>query len=564
MKTIKRISAIFLAIVMVFSLVPVLWKSYNNASAISLIPTESQVTITYSAGSGTGTSFSETYEIKESGSTTISLLSASSLGFKAPTGYEFDGWKIGSSTYWSSYTFRKSDASKNSSDQYSISAVAQWSKTGSSSSTTSGKIVGTFKPGDGEGSSFNKSYSTEVDGYDGYYVVTFPSCPFKKEGYVFDGWSLSGEIFDEGDQVGVNSDFTATATWKKATINIGGGSSSSSSSSASSSTSSSSSSSASSSTSSSSSNSASSSKSSSSSSVSSSSSSSEESSSSSSTSSVSEEQEPNVFTPISLSYSITGDVPVSGIKFLLNEDLGGNAQLWISALDSASAVDNVTADFISSGNALAAFDLSLLLDGSTYHGYFSGTVTFDLNGTQANAVSNFDEYVTALVHVIDAEKYTGSSYYMTDGKKAYLYSTSTGIKSEVGNITFDEKDGVYRPVISDIDNLSEFAYLAKDGTIVEVVLIPDANVSSVSMNVSSFSPMMLVHLEIGEASSGTLIPVWAWIVIGVLVLLIVVFVALFLYNRSNQKKNSSESRSTSSRSSSGKASSGITGLDDDF
>lgn len=267
---------------------------------------------------------------------------------------------------------------------------------------------------------------------------------------------------------------------------------------------------------------------------------------------------------MTLAYNITGDVPVTGVEFLLNEDIGGSAQLWISAIDSYSAVDDVTAEFISSGDALAAFDLSLLCDGSTYHGAAEGVVTYTLNGTQATASSNYEEYVSALVHVISAENYSGQSYYMTDGKKAYIYDVLTGSKSETDNITFAENNGVYRPVISDVNGLSEFAYLAKDGIIAEVSLMPDANAASVSMHVSSFSPIMLVHLEIGEASSGIGVPIWAWIVIGAIVLLIAIFVVLFLYNRASQKKSSSSGRSFEGRSSSGRSSSGITGLDDDF
>ena len=576
MKATKRISAMLLALVMVFSLVPAFF-GYEAAATISMDPVGSKCTITFTAGSGTGSSYSATYDINSTGSTTLSLPSAISLGFKAPgDGYVFDGWKIGSSTYSSSYTFRSSDAKLDS--QYYITATAQWSKDGSGSgSSSSGKITGTYTPGEGTGSKFTETYRTEAEGHEGYYVVTFPDCPFKKEGYKFDGWKLEGEIYDAGDQVGANGSFTAVATWKKSGIVIGGDGSSSSSSSSSSSKPSSSSSSSAASSSKPSSSSSSSSKPSSSSSSSSkpsssssssvpSSSSSESSSSesSSSSSSTASEQPPiEEFTPVNLAYNISGDVPVTGIEFLLNEDIGGSAQLWISALDSYSAVDDVTSDFISSGIALAAFDLSILKDGSTYHGPAEGTVTYALNGTQANASSNFDEYVTALVHVISEEDYSGRSYYMADGKKAYLYDVESGSKSEVGNMTFAENNGVYRPVLSDINGLSEFAYLAKDGIVVEVALMPDANASSVSIDVTSFSPILLVQLEIGEASSGIGVPVWAWIVIGALVLLIVAFVALFLYNRSNQNKASSQ-RKSAAHSSSGRSSSGITGLDDDF
>lgn len=226
------------------------------------------------------------------------------------------------------------------------------------------------------------------------------------------------------------------------------------------------------------------------------------------------------------------------ISFLLNEDIGGTPSLWVNALDSYSATDDVTSDFIASNSALAAFDLSLLSDGTNYSGPAAGVVTYELNGTQANADSLYEENVLALVHVIDRDKFTGNSYYIPDGKKAYLYDVASGSKNEVGNLTFAESEGVSRPVLANIDGLSEFAYLADENTIVEVKLIPDPSVSSVSMDVSSLSPFLLAQLEIGKASSkGAGIPIWVWIILAVVVLAIIILVVLYLFNRNNQKNS---------------------------
>lgn len=222
---------------------------------------------------------------------------------------------------------------------------------------------------------------------------------------------------------------------------------------------------------------------------------------------------------------------------MLEEDIGGTPQLWVSIIDEYTAVDDVTAQFISGGETLAAFDLSLLLDGSTYTGASKGTVTFALNGTQSGAESSFDEKVLAMVHVISADKFTGSSYYMADGSKAYLNDTATGTKSEVSNISFEQKNGISVPVIGDVDSLSTFAYLAANGIIVEVSLIPDVDASEAAINVSSLSPVMLVNFEIGKAAAGGLnIPIWLWIVIAVVVLIVVALLVFYFINKSSENK----------------------------
>ena len=280
---------------------------------------------------------------------------------------------------------------------------------------------------------------------------------------------------------------------------------------------------------------------------------------SSESSSAPEVEEPEVFEPISLAYSISGDVPVTGIEFLLGEDIGENPQLRVMAIDGSSATDAATSAFIANGDALAAFDLSLLVDGLAYHDDSMGTVTYSLNGTQTEADCRFDSYVLAMAHVTSIDDYDGE-YYMTDGENTYLYTPETDFKAAVSNVALVEEDGVNRLVIRSVSGLSSFAYQAAANVIVEVKLLPSASDSTGSIDVTSLSPVLLVQLEVGEGSgSGFAIPFWVWIIVGVVVLLVIVLVALYLINRSNEQKRFEETLRHSAYSSN----STITGFDDE-
>lgn len=555
MKAIKRISALLLAVMMVVAMVPA-----ADAFALTWEEEYSKYDIVFSAGAGNGGSDTLTYLLEEP----ADLLDAGTFGF-VYSGYYFTGWKINGKIYQSGarYTFNKADASQNGS-RYVISAVAQWQKNGTSSSSSSSSsttyIYGTYKPGDkAKGSEYTVKY---VAGE----VFTLPNCTFTREGYTFAGWEVDGEVISAGIRVKSDTNFTATATWKSTGIHVSDYNPS-----GSSSTSSASSSKPASSTSSKPSNSTSSKPSSSStaSKPSSSSSSSvvESSASSSASSSVPETPvTPTVpeYTPVTLSYSISGDIPVTGIEFTVNEDLGGKVQLAVSVLDQYSAADDVTSAFIADGDVLSAFDISVLLDGAAYHGSSEGTIKYTLNGTQANASSNYKEYVAALVHVISADEFTGSSYYMSEDGKAYLYNLETGSKSEVNNISFAEHDGVYRPVIADVNSLSTFAYLAKEGTIVEVKLMPDINSTEVSMDVASLSPVMLVQLEMGKAAAASSgMPTWALILIIVFAVIIVAAIVALVVLKMKSGGGSKPKSGNVERRVVHHSSSKVTGFDDD-
>lgn len=554
MKAIKRISALLLAVMMVVAMVP----AADAFAFPSWEEEHSKYDLVFSAGAGNGGSDTWTYLKDEP----ADLPDAGTLGF-VYSGYYFTGWKINGKIYQSGarYNFNKSDASDNGS-RYVVSAVAQWQKNGTSSSSTSSSttyIYGTYKPGDkAKGSEYIVKY-VAGEGFE------MPKCTFTREGYTFAGWEVDGTIFSAGTAVKSDTNFTATATWKSTGIHVSDynpdSSSASSSKPASSKPSSSKPSSSKPASKPSSSSTASKPSSSSSSSVA------ESSASSSASSSVPEiPSTPTVpeYTPQTLSYSISGDIPVTGIEFTVNEDLGGKVQLAVSVLDQYSAADDVTSAFIADGDVLSAFDISVLLDGVAYHGSSEGVIKYTLNGTQANASSNYKEYVAALVHVISANEFTGSSYYMSEDGKAYLYNVETGSKTEVNNISFAQHDGVYRPVIADVNSLSTFAYMAKEGTVVEVKLMPDINSTEVSMNVASLSPVMLVQLEMGKAAAASSgMPTWALILIIVLAVIIVAAVVVIVVLKAKGNGGSKPKPVNAERRVVHHSSSKVTGFDDD-
>ena len=236
-----------------------------------------------------------------------------------------------------------------------------------------------------------------------------------------------------------------------------------------------------------------------------------------------------------------------------------NPSLNIIPLDGYSVTDDAAAKFIADGDALSAFDISLLVDGMAYNDEVDGTVIYSLNGTQANAESNYKAYVFAMAHTTELASYSGE-YYITDGELVYLYNPETDLRTAVNNVALVEEDGIYRLVIKDPSGLSSFAYKASESTVVEIKLVSGPSAETASIDVTSLSPVLLVHLEVGEgktAAGG--IPVWVWIIIGVIVILLGVLVALFLISRKNETKASSGERHSVSSGSY----SGITGFDDE-
>ncbi len=548
----KRIFSILVALILVITAIPFLGE---ESFALGLTETKTQYYVEFDPGSGDGRSFIDgPYELGES----ITLPSVEGCGFERE-GYYCVGWAISGKNYAEGASYTNKGSGSTYKDQYIVTAKAQWAKDGSasssssskddddddsSSSTSSSKIIieVTYDPGKAGGLVHSEFYNGEF---------TLPECSYKYEGHKFVGWKCSadGNTYEPGTRVTskTSMEVTFTAMWEEGTASSSVSSSAPSSSAPSSSVTSSpkpSSSSAPSS------------------SAPSSSSSSEESSEpESSESSSSVEEVPERFEPITLAFSIDGDIPVTKIEFVLEEDIGETPTLNIIPIDSYSVTDAAAEKFIADGDALAAFDLSLLSDGKAYNGAASGTVKFHLNGTQASAVSSYDSYVLAMVHTVNIGKYDGD-YYMTDGENTYLYTPETDFRSAVANVKLVEEDDVYRLVIKDVSGLSSFAYKASEDTVVEVNLVPSRDAESASIDVDSLSPLLLVQIEVGEGKSTGGIPLWVWIVIAAVVLVIGVLVALFLINRSNEQKRTSyasERRSSSAQS----TSSGITGFDDE-
>ena len=209
MKAIKQIFALLLAVMMVVAMVPAV-----NAFALEWEEQLTKYDLVFSAGAGNGGTETLTYLKDEA----ADLPDAGTLGF-VYSGYYFTGWKINGKIYQSGarYNFNKSDASDNGS-RYVVSAVAQWQKNGTSSSSTSSSsttyIYGTYKPGDkAKGSEYIVKY-VAGEGF------TMPKCTFTREGYTFAGWNVDGTIFSADTAVKSDTNFTAIATWKSTGIHV--------------------------------------------------------------------------------------------------------------------------------------------------------------------------------------------------------------------------------------------------------------------------------------------------------------------------------------------------------
>lgn len=614
----KRIFSIFLAVLLVITAVPFVGI---EANALGLDEEGTLCKITFSPGKGTGRSQTIIYEIGEKitlpYATDFGFEKIENEGKENEVKYYCTGWSIGAQG--ASYTVKET-GTVDSDGQYTLTATANWAKEGTSSSSSSSSkketYSVTYKPGKGEGKDVVRHYDFDEN-------FTLISCPFEYKNYEFEGWEYSdGNVYQPGSGVKApNMDVVFTAKWSDKEITLGGSkvesiaiktkpdktvyklgekldtngltievtktdgkkdvisegftvsptgelktagtikitvtfkektatfnvtvndpnaSTSSSSQPKPSSSSSSSQPKPSSS--------------------SSSSESSSEPESSSSSSSVPETPVVDVFEPVTLAFSIDGDIPVTKIEFLLKEDIGEEPRLSIVPLDGYSVSDAAAEKFIADGDALAAFDISVLTGTAPYTGKLSGTVTYQLNGTQASASSAYDSFVLAMVHTVDIAKFEGE-YYMTDGENTYLYNAGTGHKTAVANILLRDEDGVSRLVIKDVAGLSSFAYQADANTVVEVNLVPAETASSASIDVTSLSPILLVQIEVGGAKASGGIPVWVWIIIAVIVLLFAVLVALYLINKNNEKRSAALRERQSVRSV--RSSSVITGFDDE-
>ncbi len=405
------------------------------------------------------------------------------------TGYTFSGWEIGGKLYQPGTTLTVSS---------DITITAAWS---------GNNVKVTYQPGEGTGTPFTSNGVTKGS------QITLAANVFTRAGYAFAGWSINGQTYQPGTVATLNGDVTATAIWTAVQASSAPSSVPQTPPSSSSAPETSS---------------------------ESESESSEESSEPESSEESSEpESEPE---QTGLTYKVEDDkVPVTDINMELSEDLG-NTQLWVVALNKDLAGDATTRSLLES--SVAAYDLSLLKDGSSYRGDASGKVEFQLTGEQSAADAPYNEAVLAILHVVSADKFTGESYYKKDGKKAVLWNVKDEKGEAVSEVSFDEKDGISRLIIADYEKLPEsFAYMSEDGVIVEVQLVANVSATSASADFDSLSPFVLgwIELSAAKAAGGFSIPSWLWIVIGGIVVF-GILAALLIFMRG---KGSDEDRAAS-------------------
>lgn len=398
------------------------------------------------------------------------------------TGYTFAGWDVNG-------TVKKAGDTVTVKDDLTIKAT--W--------TAVANVTLTYSPGKGTGTAYTKTYSAGT-------TVKLEANSFTRDGYTFAGWWIASvsKTLAAGTSVTINGNDSATAQWTAIVTSQPAVSQPAASQPAASAPELS-----------------------------------EAESSEAEPSSEAEESEsesePEEETENTLSYTISGETPVSGISAVLDDDIG-NAQLWVTAINGSNAADNTTAALIDSGDAVAAFDLSLLVDGSTYAEPVSGTISFAMQGSMAVPSSSYGEAALALIHVTTLDEFTGKGYYMPDGKKALYFDSESGEKSEAAFFGFETENDVSRIIIKDNTEVpNTFAYLSEAGTIVEVQLIPNADADTFDIDFTSLSPFLITYLEINEAASSGL-PLWVWIAIGGALIFIILIVVLLAVRGKNAKE----------------------------
>ena len=183
-------------------------RSYNNSTfrtytskngAVPMIYkwVDSGYTVTYKAGSGTGTDYPDTGK-----SGAYSLLDFSDCSFTAPSTYAFSHWsvKIGSA----------SAVDKNPGDSITVDA---------DTTATAQYVLGKELSYNGNGADGGSTNSTYVKS-GGTQVVS--SCGFTKDGYAFKEWNTAsngtGTKYDPDDEIeNFTSDLELYAIWKEST-----------------------------------------------------------------------------------------------------------------------------------------------------------------------------------------------------------------------------------------------------------------------------------------------------------------------------------------------------------
>lgn len=159
-------------------------------------------TVNYSANGGSGSMSSTVVTDSNSGSSYVTL---ANNGF-TKSGYNFTGWKIGTTIYQPGSTVSVSGNS-------SVTATAQWEKI-----TYTHTIK--YSANGGSGSMSNTVVTNTTSGTS---YVTLASNSFVKTGYHFTGWKIGSTVYQPGSTIGVsgNSSVTATAQWEANSLSVG-------------------------------------------------------------------------------------------------------------------------------------------------------------------------------------------------------------------------------------------------------------------------------------------------------------------------------------------------------
>ncbi len=453
-------------------------EAFNDDDEITLTAqweeNDDACTVKYSSGNSKATGTNPTTQTVDYGDSVTLPSNPYTL-----SGYTFAGWDVNG-------TVKKAGDKITVKDDLTIKAT--W--------TAVANVTLTYSPGKGTGTAYTKTYSAGT-------TIKLEANSFTREGYTFIGWWIASvsKTLAAGTSVTINGNDSATAQWTAIAAPEPTTSAPAASEPA----------------------------------TSAPEPISEPESSEPETSSEPESSEPEEENDGTLSYTISGETPVSGISAVLDDDIG-NAQLWVTAINGSNAADNTTSALIGNGDAVAAFDLSLLVDGSTYSEPVSGTISFAMQGSMEVPSSAYGEASLAVFHVTTIDKFTGEGYYLPDGKKALYFDSESGEESEASFFGFETENGVSRIIIKDsAEAPTSFAYLSEAGTVVEVRLVPNANAETLDIDFTSLSPFLIAWLEINESAGGGL-PLWVWIVIGGVLVFAILIVALLVIRGKNAKE----------------------------
>lgn len=232
-----------------------------------------------------------------------------------------------------------------------------------------------------------------------------------------------------------------------------------------------------------------------------------------------------------LSYTISGDTPVSGIIVRLENGVE-HAELLVNPITDAAGTDPTTAFLLENGDAAAAFDLALRSGGSAYGGKTAGTILFHTGGGSGIPDSPYRSSRIAMAHVTPLDAFEGDGYYkLADGKTVW-YSLADGGTEESESVSLVESRGIRRAVIADPSAApARFAYLSDDATVVEVALGQSADAASFEIGFTSLSPFLLLWVELRQGPASPLL----WIAAGVGILLAALCLVFFLRHLKRQR-----------------------------